>query len=92
MPVEFGELPPDHRGGFGRDIPQVWVEEASALRAKPNIWARIGSKNTVSGAGNLARKIREGKLASFRPVGDFEAKTRGLDVWARYVGNGADAS
>jgi hypothetical protein len=92
MPVEFGDLPPDARGGAGRGIPRAWEKEAAALRANPDRWARIASKNSISAAGTLSMNIRTGHLISFRPAGDFEVTTRGLDVWVRYVGDGADAS
>jgi hypothetical protein len=60
--------------------------QAQELRANPQQWALLASKDTVSAAGAMAHKIRHGRYASFRPTGAFESLVRGTDVYARYVG------
>jgi hypothetical protein len=92
--VHFGELPPDGRstnhspgGARSREL----AAQAAALMARPGEWARLAVHTNIRHAYDLARRIRTGSLAAFRPIGCFEATGREVDghgeVWARYVGN-----
>jgi len=80
--VKFGELPPgtERQNGQGN-----WAV-ASALRERPGEWALAFQTDNQSQAYNKASNIQRGVISAFRPHGTFEAVTRGLDVWARYVG------
>lgn len=46
-------------------------------------------------AAGIASQIKNGGIAAFRPVGDYEATTRTVGglytVYARYVGDGEDS-
>jgi len=61
---------------------------AAELRSRPDEWALI--LEDVSN--NFANQIRNGVLAAYRPVGAYEATTRGntpsgrASIYARYVG------
>ncbi len=81
-PLEFGDLPPAQFGPSS----EAWVEEAEKLRSHPRQWARITTRNSKSGASGMANHISNGRLRAFQPAGTFEATARGLDVWARYIG------
>lgn len=78
--VEFGELP-GHTA-----VRTEWQAVAAELKARVGQWGKVAHKETQSAAGGLATNIKAARLAAFRPVGHFEAVTRGTDVWARYVG------
>jgi hypothetical protein len=84
MPVEFGELPP----ADPRSYKDLWRKEAEALKARPGEWARITTKPSLNAARTMGSNIAGGILKAFRPPKHFEARSRGLDVWARYVGDG----
>jgi hypothetical protein len=63
----------------------VWVEEATRLRARPGEWAYLGERISEAAAAMLASGIRHGTLKAFRD-GEYEARSTGTAVYARYVG------
>ena len=76
----------------GRRPSTRWVTVASELRASPGRWAvvRIYGAGRLSAASTLAHRIKSGKMAAFRPGGDFEATIRTAEdgsatVYARYL-------
>ena len=78
----------------GRPATTRWLAVASALRASPGRWAVVRTYDAghLSAASILAHRIKFGKMAAFRPVGDFEATIRtaedgSVTVYARYIGN-----
>jgi hypothetical protein len=79
--IEFGELPRHYGGARGG----VWVPVFEALRAKPGEWAKIRTGKNYSSVRNMAQYIRTGNYVG-SVAGEFEATTRGCDLWARYVG------
>ena len=69
-----------------------WLAVASGLRASPGRWAvvRTYGAGHRSAASVIAHRIKFGKMAAFRPVGDFEATIRTAEdgsatVYARYL-------
>ena len=76
----------------GRRASACWLAVASGLRAFPGRWAVVctygaGRRSTAS---VIAHRIKSGKMAAFRPVGDFEATIRTAEdgsvaVYARYL-------
>jgi hypothetical protein len=90
--IRWEEPPPSGlRGQIGdrrpvRDYPAI----ARELRDQPHRWALVAECPARTGA-NVARRMRQGVTAGFRPAGAFEAEVRdtpeGSSVWARYVGS-----
>jgi hypothetical protein len=94
------EAPPPPRGKAGYRHRYSYQEAAAELRANPGRWAIIATfddrkptrdRNRSTGnvqARNLAKNLKNGLLASFRPAGSFDAVTRlsdeGYQVWASY--------
>lgn len=79
--VRFGEPPAP------KNTPPLvdWEPTAAQLRARPGEWAKVYTHDSTPRAGALAQTIRGGRANAWKPVGAFEARARGLDVWARYV-------
>ena len=76
----------------GRRPSTRWLAVASELRASPGRWAvvRTYGAGRLSAASTLAHRIKSGKMAAFRPRGDFEATIRTAEdgsatVYARYL-------
>lgn len=65
--------------------PQRYTQFAKALKANPGKWA-IMPYSGKSSAGQVAYFIRRGKYGAFTSR-DFEASSRGDEVWVRYVGS-----
>lgn len=80
--VEFGQLPEPtgRQASYGK-----WSVIADELRSHPGEWAKVDAAETVPSARNRQAAIRNGRLSGM-PRGQFEAVTRGLDIWARFVG------
>ncbi|MFI0912531.1 hypothetical protein [Streptomyces abikoensis] len=89
MYVHFEPVPPSSR--------HVASDIADELRNHQGDWARVAEYDSPGTATMTAIRIRTGKSRAFQPAGAFEAQARtGEDrrgyVWARYVGEPADAS
>lgn len=83
--IEFGELPPSLRN----KNPVSYAQVAQQLKSRPGEWAKILTASSSHGASNVQTGIQNAGLAAFRPLGAFESTKRGLEVWARYVGDEA---
>lgn len=63
---------------------------AAALRQRPGEWALIPVTGVLTG---ITDHIRRGRLAAYRPAGQYEAVRRHVNgetrVYARFVGSGA---
>ncbi len=66
--------------------PQAFVEEAAQLRSHPKRWALIKTFHRSQAASVFKSAAVRGKKASFRPVGDWEFRVTGPDLYARYIG------
>lgn len=81
------EEPPSWSGGKGQFD---WAAVAALLRRRPKEWAIVRVMADSMRSTQTAHYIKSGKLAAFRPAGDFEARARCVDgeyrVYARYVG------
>lgn len=89
-PLTFGPLP-DRPTTTPRSARAAQLaDQAAQLAARPGEWARLGTYHHQVTAAGMARRIRTGETAAFRPAGAYEAVSRGVDgeygVWARYVG------
>jgi hypothetical protein len=73
------EDPPAEKSGMGYEI-------ASFLKSKPGKWARVRTDVDSAVAGRYASVIRNAESTAFAPVGAFEARAHGRNVYARYVG------
>ncbi|MEU7576789.1 hypothetical protein AB0B50_04205 [Streptomyces sp. NPDC041068] len=87
MHARFQPLP-------NRRHPHDTYETAAALRDRPGEWAHVDTHPNSNRASNQAHRIRTGKLAAFRPAGEFEATVRNngedvIYVYARYIGTDA---
>jgi len=60
--------------------------KAAAMRERPGEWGEVGTYGSESSAASMARTIRTGQVAAWKPAGAFEATSRGCVVYARYVG------
>ena len=76
------EEPPENSGRWGK----AWAAEAAELRAHPKRWALLTEKITPDQARIFASQIRRGELVVFRSAGDWEARSIGIKVYARFVG------
>lgn len=66
----------------------TWLEQADKLRHNRGEWSLLVTRPTRHGARSLASQINRGALYAFRPAGDFEARAEGLEVRARFLGDG----
>lgn len=79
----------------GRPPISAWNGVADELRAERGRWAVVysGDKSTAL---NVRKSVSEGRLACFRPIGDFEACLRSREgvhtLYARFLGDGEDFS
>lgn len=76
--VEFGELPPDNNRKYRK-----WKDILGELRENPGQWAKVATVKTKNNASTMVARIKNGKHGMAKP-GEFEADSRGADVWARY--------
>lgn len=80
-----------HRSG--RPPVSAWNRVAEELRGERGRWGVLyeGEKSTAL---NVRKSVAEGRLACFRPIGDFEACLRSSDgkhvLYARFLGDGED--
>lgn len=72
-------------GGINR---VSWAAEAAELRANRGEYRLLVVRKTRDGARCTASQINRGALYAFRPAGDFEARTEGGYVYARFLGDG----
>lgn len=70
--------PPPHAKANPR-----YREIAKTLRERPGEWLKVDTDR--SRLSTFVWAIRTGRIAAFRPTGDFEAVTREGGVWVRYV-------
>lgn len=91
--IRWEEPPPDgNRGMKAPKRSKYWQDVAAQLRERPGRWALV-LEGDFNAAGGIAGMIKAGRLAAFRPAGEFQALTRTVgscSVYARYVGEGAD--
>jgi len=64
---------------------------ADGLRALPGQWGEVGNYHWLKPARGAAYQITVGRMAAYRPAGDFESEIRFDDegdphVYARYIG------
>lgn len=87
-PPDGRTLSPDAHRSPARDYGAI----ARDLRTQPGRWALVAECTTRSGY-NIARRMRQGATAGFRPAGAFEAECRQVGVmthvYARYLPGGA---
>lgn len=82
MALEFGTPPPITRKGRGGK----YVDDAATLRANPGRWAKLDTAHLKHMSKyRLTSGINNGLTAGFTK-GEFEARTAGGEVWARYTG------
>jgi hypothetical protein len=82
MTLEFvEELPKSARSYHS----SAYEQEATELKDNPGLWAVVKVFEKNPNASAFAFSVRNGKLKSFQPAGDFQARTRGGEVWARFV-------
>lgn len=77
MTLEWKNPPP--KAGRTTD----WDAIANELRDHPGTWALVSTR--PKSAGQVASALRNGHYAGF-VKGEFEAKSRGTEVYARYIG------
>ena len=87
MSLVWQDPPESHTGRPG--APRRWVEEAAELRAHPKRWALIKTMPEGSNARSFATQARRGDKAAFLPIGAWEFRVTGGDVYARYLGEDA---
>ncbi len=67
-----------------------WAEIAQELRENPGSWAVLDAENrkkNKDASHEIARRIRMGTIMSMKARrNEFEAVTRGAELYARYVG------
>lgn len=61
---------------------------AGHLKENPGVWALVRTTPSPSASATAAYQIRQGVRAAFRPAGHYDAYANGLEVIARYVGEG----
>lgn len=66
----------------------TWLGQAHEMRRSPGRWFPLATRATRDGARSLASQINRGVLYAFRPAGDYEARVQGLEVHARFLGDG----
>lgn len=64
-----------------------WHAEAARMRERPGCWRDVKQCDTHPKAKDTARSIRSGRIAAFRPAGDYDAVSRGTLVKAVYLGD-----
>lgn len=78
---------PPARAQRTRQHGRPWAEFASLLRGDPGEWYEVEEHGmSASGCQVYASRIRTGALAAFQPKGDFDARHKGEQIWARYIG------
>jgi hypothetical protein len=82
MTVKFGELPPVTQR---RATSTRWEQVVKDLRKTPGMWKPVRVCDTPAAASAMAQAIKRGRIVAFRPVGGFEAVSRGRETWARFV-------
>ena len=66
--------------------PRAFLKEAAELRSHPKRWALIKTFNSSRAAAVFKSAAIRGVKASFRPPSDWEFRTTGADLYARYIG------
>lgn len=81
----FDQLPPSSVGKYERQPKPEHVKMREDMKRHPELWTELCQKDSTSAAARFARFIRENRLVAFRE-GRWEAKTQGMKVYARYMG------
>jgi len=84
--LNWQEPPASRQGAPGA---RAWVAEAEALREHPKRWALLQTCKGEMAAANFASQSRRGEKVAFRPVGEWEFRTNGPEVYVRFVGSGS---
>lgn len=63
-----------------------YIEVAQHLKENPGVWAVVRTAPNTTAAASAAYQIRQGVRAAFRPAGEYDAYSNGLEVIARYTG------
>jgi hypothetical protein len=82
MTLRFGELPAVAQR---RATSTRWEQVVKDLVLTPGVWAPVRLCDTPAAASAMAQAIKKGRIVAFRPVGQFEAVSRGRETWARFV-------
>lgn len=71
----------------GRGKPRAWVAEAAQLKAHPKRWALLKTCKSRADASSFKHSaLVAGRVVAFRPLGAWEFRVSGCDLYARYVG------
>jgi hypothetical protein len=82
LPDGMQRIGPQLPDAWGNDLPHA--EVAAALRADPGNWFRLPPQWPSA----YSAQITSGRLAAYRPEGEFEATVISHHVYARYIGAG----
>lgn len=82
--IVWQDPPAPARGGPGK--PRAWAAEAAELRAHPKRWGLLNTFKDGQAASNFKAQALKGERAAFRPVGAWEFRVSGPDLYVRYVG------
>lgn len=86
--IVWQDPPAPARGGRGKA--RRWAAEAAQLRAHPKRWALLKPCTSAAEASSFKSSALKGTKVAFRPVGAWEFRVSGCDVYARYVGEDTD--
>lgn len=86
MALEFRDPVGSPRGLKGPK--PKYAEEVQELKENPGQWAPVAVKGDEKAGAMMVSQIRHGRLAAFRPAGDFEGYFENGEVFAKYVGEG----
>jgi len=75
------EDPPTKKGRFATD----WGLELAPAVNEPGVWFKVKAYETPTVAHQTASRIRKGWVKSL-PSGKWEAVSRGLTVYVRFLG------
>lgn len=86
--IVWQDPPAPAQGGPGK--PRAWVAEAAQLMAHPKRWALLKTFKSRADASDFKFAALKGLRIAFRPVGAWEFRVSGCDLYARYVGEDTD--
>lgn len=81
MSIKWVNEPPPRRS---RGKSGVYIELLTPMMEFPNRWAIIATRPSAQSAWNVVSQLRSGRVK--RPEGRWEFESRGLDVYATYIG------
>lgn len=82
--IVWQDPPAPAPGGPGQ--PRRWRTEAAELRAHPKRWALLKTCKSAAAASSFKHSALRGRTVVFRPVGAWEFRVSGPDLYVRYVG------